>query len=512
MNAQQIILYSGNAPVLPTVEITFPLNGSEVVGVTQTITGTAASALSTVTLVEVNINGAGWVSATGTDTWSYEATLPLGAAISIQARATGSLGRVSNVFSITTDVVAMVFDDAFTESNGVSIVAGTADTDLLDFPWLLNIADMQVTSNRARATGTDATVTAVRYVGVSDGTIYWDYGFNDIYTAGTAGPKFYFRWKSDLDHWYISTVLALNATHTWTVVSVENGTPTTRGSGTFAALPVEGTIYEMKAVLSGTSIKCYRGGILFSDLTSSIHQTAKWIGFEFYKYTLDAGSGTWDMEMDRVRVTASSYTVPATPLKDLMTDSDGVAIESHDPDIAGEAANWTLIAGAGEINTNRFRATILADNNCQVEYDSAVSEIFTESDLYWKTFYTPNASAGMFMLARKSDSTHYWQAHQVYQDTTPFDRLVLYRRDGGAAVEMGSIANDGVIAAGVTSKLTFYCVGSRIMCWAMRKYLIAVTDTANQTNTKVLVNAMRFADGGGTWEVDRDNVVVRDMT
>ncbi|MFC1843314.1 Ig-like domain-containing protein [Thermodesulfobacteriota bacterium] len=149
-----------------------------------TISGSASdTGGGTVTLVEVNIAGGGWQTATGTTSWTYPWTLPADGSYTIQSRATDSYGNVEAPGpSITVTVDRTRPSVSLTDpTNGATDV--TKDSDVtITWDENINCATVDtssVTISPAPATSwtrfscTGPTDTAVfRPVGQADSTVY----------------------------------------------------------------------------------------------------------------------------------------------------------------------------------------------------------------------------------------------------------------------------------------------------------------------------------------------------
>jgi glycosidase len=88
----------------PTVSINTPTNGATVVG-TLVISGSAADNVA-VASVQFNIDGGGWITASGTTSWSYSlnSQYMLNGLHTIYAQATDTSGNVSTIPSVTVNV------------------------------------------------------------------------------------------------------------------------------------------------------------------------------------------------------------------------------------------------------------------------------------------------------------------------------------------------------------------------------------------------------------------------
>lgn len=86
----------------PDATVTSPSNGATVSSGTVTITGTASSSSNTISTVQVSVDGAPYVTATGTTSWSYTATGLASGLHSITAKATDNQGLIG----YSTNVVA----------------------------------------------------------------------------------------------------------------------------------------------------------------------------------------------------------------------------------------------------------------------------------------------------------------------------------------------------------------------------------------------------------------------
>ena len=83
----------------PTISITAPQNGQSFASAAITVSGTASDNIG-VTLVQVQLNGGAWQTATGTTSWSLPVTLA-GGTNTIQASSEDAAGNISAVPSVT---------------------------------------------------------------------------------------------------------------------------------------------------------------------------------------------------------------------------------------------------------------------------------------------------------------------------------------------------------------------------------------------------------------------------
>jgi YVTN family beta-propeller protein len=113
----------------PVVSVTSPANGATVSSSTVSITGTASSSSNTITSVQVSIDGASYVAATGTTSWSYTANGLAAGIHSITVKATdnqGLIGYSTNVVTGTTIPTGNGQELVFDPANGNIYVANIA--------------------------------------------------------------------------------------------------------------------------------------------------------------------------------------------------------------------------------------------------------------------------------------------------------------------------------------------------------------------------------------------------
>jgi len=124
---QDYIMQSTGGNELPTVTITSPTNGATISGMV-TITGTASDSDGYITLIEVKIGSASWITATGTTSWSVtvDTTAYSNGPTTITARATDNGSAqgttsisvtISNTITYTTATIAQLYADTNANSN-----------------------------------------------------------------------------------------------------------------------------------------------------------------------------------------------------------------------------------------------------------------------------------------------------------------------------------------------------------------------------------------------------------
>ncbi|WP_165775205.1 YncE family protein, partial [Nitrosotalea sinensis] len=165
----------------PSASVTSPANGATLASSTVTITGTASSSSNTVTSVQVSIDGAPYVTATGTTIWSYTANGLANGVHSITAKAIdnqGLIGYSTNVLTGATIPTGNGQELVFDPANGNIYVANIAQG---------TISVISSTTNHVISTISGIPgPTGIAYDSVNGYLYTANYNFNNISVVDTA--------------------------------------------------------------------------------------------------------------------------------------------------------------------------------------------------------------------------------------------------------------------------------------------------------------------------------------
>jgi len=113
---------------VPTSSISAPGNGTTITGSSATIAGTASDVGASVAKVEISIDSANWVQATGTTNWTYDWTGIISGAHTIRSRATDTAGNVETPGAGVSVTASILIPSAVTVSGRTLNVGGSAFT------------------------------------------------------------------------------------------------------------------------------------------------------------------------------------------------------------------------------------------------------------------------------------------------------------------------------------------------------------------------------------------------
>jgi len=119
---------------------------------------------------------------------------------------------------------------------------------------------------------------------------------------------------------------------------------------------------------------------------------------------------------------------PTVLFQDSFTDTNGVLLQNHTPDIDSVGGGWLALSGIADIQSNQASRTIA----CHYRFDLGVADHKISGE-----FSVSNANQGP--LLRVQDDTHFWYA--VYNGST----LELYENNAGYTLRASSAVGAAVV-------------------------------------------------------------------
>ena len=170
-----------------------------------------------------------------------------------------------------TTAITLIYD-TFTDTNGTAIASHTiAPTNTPSATWANSAAGWQIQSNKLKlVSGGD--VWCYVNAGVADCTIEADL------TTATTGDSYLgivLRYTNTSNFWNVQARID-GGGNRWLITEIASGSATTRATGGTTA---NATTYQVKIVLSGTTITLYVNGVLTASYASATsNQTATRFG------------------------------------------------------------------------------------------------------------------------------------------------------------------------------------------------------------------------------------------